>query len=114
MPKPFDRDALLDAFDDLACAAVAAGVRLEIVVYGGPSLMLASGKGWSPEWLNHAVEFHLSPLATRGAEHVEFGTFPRAMREYLARASPAEFRSRNIFTEARPLRRKLSHVMPLD
>jgi hypothetical protein len=28
-----------------------------------------------------------------------------AMREYLAYASPAEFRSRNIFTEERPLRR---------
>jgi hypothetical protein len=28
-----------------------------------------------------------------------------AMREYLAFASPAEFRSRNIFTEERPLRR---------
>jgi len=28
-----------------------------------------------------------------------------AMKEYLAFASPAEFRSRNIFTEERPLRR---------
>ena len=28
-----------------------------------------------------------------------------AMQEYLAFASPAEFRSRNIFTEERPLRR---------
>jgi hypothetical protein len=32
------------------------------------------------------------------------------MREYLAFASPAEFRSRNIFTEERPLRRARSHL----
>jgi len=31
-----------------------------------------------------------------------------AMREYLTYASPAEFRSRNIFTEERPLRRARS------
>jgi hypothetical protein len=33
-----------------------------------------------------------------------------AMREYLAYASPAEFRWRNIFTEERPLRRARSHL----
>jgi hypothetical protein len=32
------------------------------------------------------------------------------MREYLSFASPSEFRSRNIFTEARPLRRARSHL----
>lgn len=32
------------------------------------------------------------------------------MREYLTFASPAEFRSRNIFTEERPLRRARSHL----
>ena len=32
------------------------------------------------------------------------------MREYLAFASPAEFRSRNIFTEERPLRRARAKV----
>jgi hypothetical protein len=32
------------------------------------------------------------------------------MREYLSVASPAEFRSRNIFTEERPLRRARSHL----
>jgi hypothetical protein len=36
-----------------------------------------------------------------------------AMQEYLAFTSPAEFRSRNIFTEERPLRRARSHV-PLE
>jgi hypothetical protein len=33
-----------------------------------------------------------------------------AMREYLSVASPAEFRSRNIFTGERPLRRARSHL----
>jgi hypothetical protein len=33
-----------------------------------------------------------------------------AMREYLTFASPAEFRSRNIFTEERPLRRARSDL----
>jgi hypothetical protein len=33
-----------------------------------------------------------------------------AMLEYLAFTSPAEFRSRNIFTEERPLRRARSHL----
>jgi hypothetical protein len=32
------------------------------------------------------------------------------MREYLTFASPAEFRSRNIFTEERPLRRARNHL----
>jgi hypothetical protein len=36
-----------------------------------------------------------------------------AMREYLAFASPAEFRSRNIFTEERPLRRARSGLRQL-
>ena len=35
-----------------------------------------------------------------------------AMREYLTFASPAEFRSRNIFTEERPLRRARSGLAP--
>lgn len=33
-----------------------------------------------------------------------------ALREYLSVASPAEFRSRNIFTEELPLRRARSHL----
>ena len=35
-----------------------------------------------------------------------------AMREYLTFASPAEFASRNIFTEERPLRRARGHLTP--
>jgi hypothetical protein len=56
-----------------------------------------------PEWafephrfLDHA--WHVSQLDDPG------------MREYLTFASPAEFRSRNIFTEERPLRRARQKV----
>ncbi len=49
-------------------------------------------------YLDHA--WHVSSIQTDG------------MREYLTFASPAEFRSRNIFTEERPLRRARSHLAP--
>jgi hypothetical protein len=42
--------------------------------------------------------WHVSPFDSSG------------MREYLTFASPAEFSSRNIFTEERPLRRARSHL----
>jgi hypothetical protein len=56
-----------------------------------------------PEWAFGARRFldepwHAAPFDTPG------------MREYLTFASPAEFRSRNIFTEERPLRRARSHL----
>ena len=58
-----------------------------------------------PDWafepcryLDHA--WHTTPFADD------------AMREYLTFASPAEFRSRNIFTEERPLRRARSGLTP--
>ena len=38
---------------------------------------VANRNGWSADWLNDAVTFHLSPVATRQADHLEFGTFPR-------------------------------------
>jgi hypothetical protein len=108
MAKALDRDAVLDAFDRIGRAAVAAGTKLQIAVYGGSALMLASNfrfatedvdiadiggdwpkwltdvvatiaveKGWSDDWLNDGVVFHLSPLADRAKDHLEFGTFPR-------------------------------------
>jgi hypothetical protein len=69
MSKTFDRDALLDAFDEIGRAAVAAGTRLQIAVYGGSALMLASnfrfatedvdiaeiGQPW-PTWLLDVVD----------------------------------------------------------
>jgi hypothetical protein len=108
MAKQLNREALLDAFDRIGRAANEAGTKLQIVVYGGSALMLASNfrfatedvdiadiggdwpkwltdvvaavaieKGWSDDWLNDGVVFHLSPLADRAKDHLEFGTFPR-------------------------------------
>ena len=108
MAASFDRAQLLDALDEVGRAAVAAATRLEIAVYGGSALMLASnfrfatedldvaeiGKpwpewlsrivaelaarnGWSENWLNDAVTFHLSPFARPERDLVSFGTFPR-------------------------------------
>lgn len=68
MAESFDRDALLEAFDEIGRAAVAAGTRLQIQVYGGSALMLASnfrfateqvdiaeiGGEW-PDWLSDVV-----------------------------------------------------------
>lgn len=68
MAANFDRDELLDALDEVGRAAVEAKTRLEIAVYGGSALMLASnfrfatedldiaeiGKPW-PEWLSRVV-----------------------------------------------------------
>ena len=108
MGKTFDRDALLDAFDKIGHAAASAGTRLQIAVYGGSALLLASNfrfatedadvselehpipawlativadiardNRWADDWFNDGVAFHLSPLADRAADHLEFGTFPR-------------------------------------
>lgn len=108
MSAAFDRDALLDAFDSIGRAAAEAGTKLQIAVYGGSALMLASNfrfatedvdvsklehplpdwlarttaeiaerNGWDADWFNDHVAFHLSLLADRAADHLEFGTFPR-------------------------------------
>jgi hypothetical protein len=103
-----DRDKLLAAFDEIGRAAADAGMQLQIAVYGGSALMLASNfrfatedvdisplerpwpgwlsslverlaaaNGWRTDWFNDEVAFHLSGLADRAADHLEFGTFPR-------------------------------------
>lgn len=108
MNAAFGRDALLDAFDRIGRAAVQAGTKLQIAVYGGSALMLASNfrfatedvdvselerplpdwlatvvqeiteeNRWREDWFNDGVAFHLSSLADRAADHLEFGTFPR-------------------------------------
>jgi hypothetical protein len=108
MSAAFDRDALLEAFDQIGRAAVEAGTKLQIAVYGGSALMLASNfrfatedvdvselkhplpdwlavvvdkiakkNGWQGDWFNDGVAFHLSSLADRARDHLEFGTFPR-------------------------------------
>ncbi|MEA2923357.1 MAG: hypothetical protein QOD25_479 [Alphaproteobacteria bacterium] len=68
MASKFDREQLLAAFDDIGTAAIAANTRLDIVVFGGSALMLASNfrfatedvdiaeldQPW-PEWLSAVV-----------------------------------------------------------
>ena len=49
MSAAFDRDALLDAFDSIGRAAVDAGTKLNIAVYGGSALMLASNFRFATE-----------------------------------------------------------------
>ena len=49
MAKALDRDAVLDAFDRIGRAAVAAGTKLQIAVYGGSALMLASNFRFATE-----------------------------------------------------------------
>lgn len=109
MAGALDRHKLLEAFDAIGQAAVDAGTRLEIAVYGGSALMLASNfrfatedvdvsplehplpswlratvdeiartNDWADDWFNDGVTFHLSRLADKAADHLEFGTFPRA------------------------------------
>jgi hypothetical protein len=49
MSAAFNRDALLDAFDQIGRAAALAGTRLQIAVYGGSALMLASNFRFATE-----------------------------------------------------------------
>ena len=69
MAPALDREKLLQAFDEIGRAAVAATTRLQIAVYGGSALMLASNfrfatedvdvsrleQPW-PEWLRSVVD----------------------------------------------------------
>src|SRR5215467_8569175 len=68
MAASFDRDQLLAALDEIGRAAIAARAHLDIAVYGGSALMLASnfrfstedvdiaeiGRPW-PDWLSDVV-----------------------------------------------------------
>jgi len=42
MAADFDRHQLLDALDEVGRAAIEANARLDIAIYGGSALMLAS------------------------------------------------------------------------
>lgn len=80
-------DSHLDAFAGAAAEYLARQYRLSSI----------------PEWVFEPERFldrawYVSQLDSSG------------MKEYLAFASPAEFRSRNIFTEERPLRRARARV----
>ena len=61
--QPFDTDALLDAFDEIGLAAIAAR------------------RSWTADWLNEAVSFHLGQYATLRDDHILSGTFPRGSDE---------------------------------
>jgi len=107
MPS-FDKPQLIDAFETIGAAAAANDTRLELAVYGGSAMMLASNfrfatedvdiaeitkpwpkwlsdtlaaialrNGWSEDWLNEAVTFHLSPIAEKAADHIEYASYPR-------------------------------------
>jgi hypothetical protein len=68
MSKAFDRTKLLAAFDEVGGAAISAGTRLDIAVFGGSALMLAGNfryatedvdiaeirRPW-PDWLTEVV-----------------------------------------------------------
>jgi hypothetical protein len=69
MARALDREKLLAAFDEIGRAAIAAGTMLQIAVYGGSALMLASNFRFStedvdiskleqpwPGWLRQAVD----------------------------------------------------------
>lgn len=120
MAPKFDWDSLVAAFEDIGAAAIGNKTRIDLVVYGGSALMLASNfrfstedvdiaaidrpwpawfsdvvaaiaarNQWSDDWLNDAVTFHLSPLANRGSDHVEFGSFPKGGSIGLAVSVPS-------------------------
>jgi len=74
-------------------------VRLDALV-GAIAEYLAKQRrlGHVPRWVCDPARFLTSPWFTTASPS-------DAMREYLTFSSPAEFASRNIFTEERPLRR---------
>jgi hypothetical protein len=103
----FGRDALLDAFDRIGRAAAQAGTKLQIAVYDGSALMLASNFRFSTEDVDvPKLEHPLPDWLAKAVKEIAAVISPTdAMREFLTFSSPAEFASRNIFTEERPLRR---------
>jgi hypothetical protein len=57
----FGRDALLDAFDRIGRAAALAGTKLQIAVYGGSALMLASNFRFATEDVDVSALEHPLP-----------------------------------------------------
>jgi hypothetical protein len=55
----------------------------------------------APNWVSHPKRILAEPYFTSTSQAPE-------MQEWLIHSSPAEFKNHNIFTESRPLRRKLS------
>jgi hypothetical protein len=103
-------DDLHSALTDLGTRAFAQGKTVELAVYGGSALMLASNfriasedvdavaatdqglidqlareiaveRGWAPDWLNDGVRTYLSPnVDGLGQHHVLFRTYPDEQR----------------------------------
>jgi hypothetical protein len=74
MSAAFDRDALLDAFDRIGRAAALAGTKLQIAVYGGSALMLASNFRFTTEdvdvsKLEHPLPDWLGTVVGEIAQH---------------------------------------------
>ena len=67
MNAAFDREALLDAFDEIGRAAIEAATKLQIAVYGGSALMLASNFRFA-------------------TEDVDVSELPRPLPDWLAKA----------------------------
>jgi hypothetical protein len=61
MSAAFGRDALLDAFDRIGRAAALAGTKLQIAVYGGSALMLASNFRFATEDVDVSALEHPRP-----------------------------------------------------
>jgi hypothetical protein len=61
MAKALDRDAVLDAFDRIGRAAAAAGTKLQIAVYGGSALLLASNFRFATEHVDVSELAHPLP-----------------------------------------------------
>ncbi len=73
MSAAFGRDALLDAFDQIGHAAASAGTKLQIAVYGGSALMLASNFRFATEdvdvsQLEHPLPVWLAVVVDKIAE----------------------------------------------
>ncbi|MGA2127822.1 MAG: hypothetical protein ABSG76_16920 [Xanthobacteraceae bacterium] len=68
-------------------------------------LALQYSRNRAPKWVFHPKRILKEPLFTTSSN-------APAMKEWLVHSSPAEFKSHNIFTESRPLRRKLSGRVP--
>ena len=103
MATSFERDRLLAAFDEIGNAvAVFGGSALmlasnfrfstedvDVAEISRPwpewlssaAQKIAAGNGWSGDWLNEAVTFHLSPLANPARDLVALGTFPRGSEQ---------------------------------
>ncbi len=53
---------------------------------------IAEDNDWDSDWLNEAVQFHLSPAADAARDHVLFATFPRCRHRSTVRAEAGGLR----------------------